>query len=321
MDKCGDLHGGWGDRCKDAVKAGNRNLNSMSKTFHEDALPILRQTFTPSVSEAMQAILASISFNDEYYAFIACRDKNSRVQVGGVEFIKFKVNPYGEIIGEEDFAPKVVLTDIEELETTEKLLHVYTNELAECYYNINIDENIENTMQCSSTIYGTYQCSETFAQFNPEDKVYVRCIDHPEHYESYSVKLKNAAEFAIVGDSSGMVLDENEGNNRVTVKDLSRINISQRTIEVNTPAVELILDMAAIGEEAECKYADEDIDFDDMTQQFMPAEGPPTQACTKCFAGFASPVDEDEVFIKCHFTTSTEDRNMMQESAIYPEES
>ncbi len=325
-DKCVEK---LGDDCKMDPNKVIKELDENKRIFKEEILPTLRDTLGYAAQNAIEDILMSaVDPRNEYHAFITCRDKNGKRQVGGVTFIRFKINPNPPFtLPLVDTAPEIYAFSAADKGAGIVSLQAYVSELAECYYNIGSDAEINtmlsSPMQCDSSLYDAlagYLCHEDFTQEEISSKVYVKCIDHPEHYESYSIKLRKSEDFNVVGDPSGFVLRENEGNNRITVRDLSKINISQKTIGVNTEAVEVVLNMSAIGEEAECRYANDDIGFDSMTLKFTQLGGI-TTICTECFAGFAAPADETDVYIKCRFATSPENRNIMKESEVYPEES
>jgi len=214
-----------------------------------------------------------------YYLFFDCSDRagnRNRNQV----FIQFIVN-YGYVDNE---APVIVSSEPQNNGKISPLLDyadvkIYLDEPAECrYYQYDVPYQYMNHSfscpiegyQLSPVAGGTYECQAQIEVPFVENRIFIKCADHPAKTDSYVLKLSESRSMGITGaddlrtNISGASLFDyvNIDGSRISSPAgmLDRVSFE---INVSDIKFDMYLD-----DKKECRYSEDDKNFEDLENSF-----------------------------------------------------
>lgn len=300
------------------------SLDDMTTEWNDVIKPQVEQWMGVAQQNAIDELL-NYAAQSKYHAFIKCRDRGGNENEADFDFIRFKINPNPLDVEEiPDTAPEI--TAIMPQNWTEqspegdgnKMIGIRVNQLAECAYDTSDKEFIymENKFQCPTSTYagslgGGYTCNASipFSDLTNEGTpLNIKCIDHPEHYETFNFRIEPGSNFAA---PSGIrwVEPEVEGEDgTVIVKNPKLLNSSMPTIIVPTTSVKFFMELKRTENDhekaIECRYATSPEDVESASTMLIDPETGDNE-CNNCTAMLG--VSGTDFYVSCHF--KSEERN------------
>ena len=252
--------------------------------------------------------LLAIKLLDEFkqgniYLFIKCNDQSGNENDKNF-FIKFKLNTTAI----DNTAPKIIQVfpvnnTLLATDTTDVNVKLYLNEPSECRASTNDIEYavMEHKMSCATSQYdisavagGTYICQQRL----PVANYYFKCRDNPVPTAHYYITLERGNELKII---SGNI---NISGNKIIVPDSNILKTNPQVMINKEAALEF-----KINGKAECRYAEENINFEQMQNQISCIDNTCTTTLT---------TDNLTLFnIKCREPTINLTQNINEDSYYY----
>lgn len=330
LTKCGDMRYVFLSEsdCDDMDKTENNMQTTFSEIknlWNSQLRDQINLFFNAAKDNAVDEILMYAA-QHKYHAFIKCRDRGGSENDADLDFVRFKVSPTPLPPTPEppDTAP--VITAMSPVNWTEPTaeadgkvpLYIITDRLAECSYSKDKTKTtsiiyMENKFTCPKSTYeggfvGGYLCnaslplSDLTAEAAP---LYIKCADHPEHYETYNFRLEQDASFS--GPTRSIWLPPESGQpGTLIIRDPRKINQSIPTIKVPTASVKLFLEFNTEEHDSEktleCRYGTSATQLASGGNKLVdPATG--SNECDNCTAILSVGTGTD-YYVSCHFKTT-----------------
>ncbi|PIN85973.1 hypothetical protein COV19_07185 [Candidatus Woesearchaeota archaeon CG10_big_fil_rev_8_21_14_0_10_44_13] len=315
------------DEMEDKTDQIKSMFSQITDFWQNTVKPEVEKWLNTAQKNAIDEVLNYAVAQHKYHAFVKCRDRGGNENEVDLDFIRFKISPNPLAAAQVPDGPPIVRaiepqnwTEQSPDEAGRKEVYVYLNQLSECAYGTSDQEFIymNNKFQCPKSTYygglaGGYVCnsSRPFDELkNPGAPIYIKCIDHPEHYETFSFRLEQGTEYA-GPQRSEWIKPITEGEpGTVIIKDPKTINQSMEKITVPSMSVKFFIEFKRQendNEKAlECRYAPTQAGASSGTTFVDPKSGG-TQ-CDNCTALLTA--TGTDYYVWCHF--KTEQRNAGQ---------
>ncbi|MFO8016349.1 MAG: hypothetical protein R6U32_04540 [Candidatus Woesearchaeota archaeon] len=297
--------------------------SEMTNLWNNQLKDQIEQWMSFAEDNALDEVMSYAAMQNKHHAFIKCRDRGGNENKADLDFIRFEIdpNPLPPPEEEPDKPPELIRVEPQnwteqgpdEGSDDEKTVYVFTDQLAECGYTK--DESKTSSVvymddfDCPSSTYegghiGGYLCQKTFqlSELTTEGSpLYIRCADHPEHYEAYNFRFEQGENFNAPSDIKWIPPDSSQPGT-VIIDDPRTINESKPVISVPSTSVRLFVQFNTKDHDhenaLECRYATSPDQTSSGTALVDPSSGEPE--CDNC-TGMLTVSSGTDYYMSCHF--------------------
>lgn len=311
-DVCDQMH-----NTKDQMQT---TFDSVNKIL-QDSKSKIDELMAVAEKNAIKEILNYAVTQHKYHAFIRCRDRGGNENEQDLDFIRFKVSPKElpnvetpdgpptiNAIMPENFSEQTAGSD------GKKNVYVFLDQLSECAYSTSNKEFVymENRFQCTKSTYAGglgsgYACNMSipFTDLTAiGTPLYIKCIDHPEHYETYNFRIEQGSAFTAPPNVVWIEPATDGDSGTVVIKDPRIMNSSKPVITVPTTSVKVFMELKRPENDhekaLECKYATAPAQLGASSTTFVDPKSGGTE-CSNCTALLTA--TGTDYYVSCHFKT------------------